>query len=312
MHDAALRYFQAVVEEGSIRRASERVCVSASAVNRQILKLEDYFGSRLFERHVDGMRVTDDGLLVLEHIRATLHDLERLKGAITGRKGIVRGTVSIFTLDSLTVHFLPKAISAFTTNHPAVQLRVTTVGPTEPVRAIANGSADLGLTFSSCSPIQTGIAVLAQIPCAVHVLVTPDHELADRPSVTLEECAPYPLIYQDESSSVDGFLGREMQVFKQVHTPTVTSNALALIRRLLLDGSGIAFYTPLGFVEELASGQLVAVPLDDDALTSLNLSLIRSSERMPTVATETMGEHLTRALSRFSSEQDWPREPAHR
>ena len=54
VHDAALRYFQAVAEEGSIRRASERVNVSPSAVNRQILKLEDFFGSPLFERHVQG------------------------------------------------------------------------------------------------------------------------------------------------------------------------------------------------------------------------------------------------------------------
>ena len=40
MHAAVLRYFEAVAKDGSIRRASERLCVSASAVNRQILKLE--------------------------------------------------------------------------------------------------------------------------------------------------------------------------------------------------------------------------------------------------------------------------------
>ena len=76
MHDAALRYFQAVAEEGSIRKSSERVNLSASAVNRQILKLEDYFGSQLYDRSVDGMRLTDDGRLVLDHIRAIFHDLE--------------------------------------------------------------------------------------------------------------------------------------------------------------------------------------------------------------------------------------------
>ena len=60
MHAAALRYFMAVAEAGSIRRAAERVDVSASAVNRQILKFEEYWGPPLFERHIDGLRLTDN------------------------------------------------------------------------------------------------------------------------------------------------------------------------------------------------------------------------------------------------------------
>ena len=69
MHAAVLRYFEAVAEDGSIRRASERLHISPSAVNRQILKIEDYFGTPLFERRPDGMRLTDAGQLVLHHAR---------------------------------------------------------------------------------------------------------------------------------------------------------------------------------------------------------------------------------------------------
>ena len=311
MHDAALRYFQAVAEEGSIRKASERVNVSASAVNRQILKLENYFGSPLFERRAEGMRATDDGRLVLDHIRTTFHDLERLKGEIAGRKGVVSGTVSIMTLDSLTVQFLPTAISSFMSKHPSVRLRVISVDPSEPVRAVAQGGADLGLTFSFRSPVRKGIVSLAQIPCALHVLVTTDHELASRPSVTLEECAAYPLIYQDDSGSVGVFLGREMEVFKQAHEPVLVSNTLALTKQLLLDGSGIAFFTRLGFIEEIESGRLVAVRLDNEVPASLQLSLIMSSERLPTVAVRTMAEHLKTALFRFSAEWEQSRGLTH-
>lgn len=309
MHDAALRYFQAVAEEGSIRKASERVNVSASAVNRQILKLEDYFGTPLFERRSDGMQVTDDGRLVLDHIRATFHGLERLKGEISAHKGIVTGTVSIMTLDSLTAQFLPRALSSFISQHPAVQLRVISVDPAEPIRAVAQGSADLGLTFNFRSPVRKGVVAIAQIPSALKVLVTPDHELASRDSVTLEDCAPYPLLYQDDSGSVGVFLGREMEVFKRSHVPVMVSNALALMKQLLLDGSGIAFYTQLAFIEELASGRLVAIPIENEVLSSLELSLIRSSERLPTVAVRTMAEHLKMELTRFSDEREWPREP---
>ena len=79
MHAAVLRYFEAVAEAGSIRRASERLHISPSAVDRQILKIEDFFGTPLFERRPNGMRLTDAGQLVLRHARETLHDFARLR-----------------------------------------------------------------------------------------------------------------------------------------------------------------------------------------------------------------------------------------
>ena len=61
--------------------------MSASAVNRQILKLEGYFGAPLFERRPAGMRLTDTGRLVLDHFRSTLRDFARLKSEISTNGG---------------------------------------------------------------------------------------------------------------------------------------------------------------------------------------------------------------------------------
>ena len=300
MHAAVLRYFEAVAEEGSIRRASERLSVSASAVNRQILKLEDYFGTPLFERRPDGMRLTENGRLVHEHFRSTLEGFARLRSEIDARQGVISGRVTILTLDSLTVHFLPEALSGFIERHPAVEVRVISDDPKTTTQAIAQGNADLGLTFSS--PLGRGVRVLGEISCAMHAIMTPDHELAGRPAVTLEECGAHPLIFQDNASSMVAFFGDDMESFKRTHQPVLTSNTLALMKRLLLRGAGIAFYTRLGFVEELASGRLVAVPLTDERLTRLRLSLIMASERSPTVAARAMADHLAAALARFAAD----------
>ena len=300
MHASVLRYFAAVAEDGSIRRASERLSVSASAVNRQILKLEAFFGTPLFERRPDGMRLTDCGRLVHEHFRATLLDFARLKSELDLRSGVISGTVTILTLDSLTVHFLPEVLSPFIAEHPAVEVRVLSDDPKTTTHAIAQGSADIGLTFHS--PHARGVRVLGEVPCAMHAFMTPDHELAIRTSVTLEECGAYPLIYQENSSSMGDFLGDEMEAFKRAHQPVLASNTLALTKRLLLRGAGVAFYTRLGFVEELAAGRLVAVPVEDERLSRLRLSLIMSAERSPTVAVRAMAEHLGAALARFAAD----------
>ena len=302
MHAAVLRYFEAVAEDGSIRRASERLHISPSAVNRQILKLEDYLGTPLFERRPDGMRLTDAGQLVLRHARDTLHDFARLRGDIDGLRGIVSGEATITTLDSLTVHFLPEEVARFIAIHPAVQIRVVASDPIEAMHSVSQGNADLGLTFFPAW--RRGITVLEDVPCPMCAIMTPDHELATRPSVTLDECGAYRLIYQDPAGTMQPFAGDEMEAFKRAHKPVALSNTQAFLKRLLLRGVGIAFYTRLGFTEELASGRLVAVPLEGERLSRLRLCLIAPSERMPTVAAQAIAEHLRRALARFASGLD--------
>ena len=305
MHAAVLRYFEAVAEEGSIRRASERLHISPSAVDRQILKLEDYFGTPLFERRPNGMRLTDAGQLVLRHSRDTLHDFARLRGDIDNLRGVVSGQVTITTLDSLTVHFLPETIARFVAAHPAVQIRVVAMDPVETMHSVAQGQADLGLTFSPAR--RRGVSLLADVPSPMCAIMAPDHELAARKSVTLDECGACRLLYQDHSGSMQPFFGAEMDAFKSAHQPVVVSNTLAVLKRLLLRGLGIAFYTRLGFTEELASGRLVAVPLEGDRLSTLRLCLIGPSDRLPTVAADAMAEHLRQALAQFGSGLDGER-----
>ncbi len=299
MHSAVLRYFEAVADEGSIRRASERLHISASAVNRQILKLEDQLGTPLFERRPNGMRLTDAGQLVLRHARDTLLDFARLRGEIENLRGIVSGHVTIATLDSPAVHLLPEAISGFVAVHPAVQIRVITCDPIEAMHAVSQGSADLGLTF--LPTWRRGVTVLEDIACPMCVIMTPDHELASRPAVTLDECASCRLIYQDPAGTMQPFVGDELELFKRAHRPVAVSNIQGVIKRLLLRGVGISFYTRLGFSEELESGSLVAVPLEGKRLSALRLCLVAPSDRMSTVAGNAMAKHLRMALASFGN-----------
>lgn len=302
MHAAVLRYFEAVAEEGSIRRASDRLHISASAVNRQILKLEDHLGTPLFERRPDGMRLTDAGQLVLRHARDTLHDFARLRGDIENLRGIVSGDVTIATLDSPAVHFLPEAVARFVALHPAVQVRVTACDPVEAMHSVSQGSADLGVTFSPAW--RRGVTLLEEIACPMCVIMKPDHELASRASVTLDECGTHRLIYQDPADTMQPFVGDELEAFKRAHKPVAVSNTQAVVKRLLLRGVGISFYTRLGFSEELASGQLVAVPLEGERLSELRLCLVAPSDRLPTVAGHAMADHLRSALASFGADLD--------
>jgi DNA-binding transcriptional LysR family regulator len=61
IHSSAIRYFDAVRRAQSIREAARQLNVASSAVNRQIIKLEEEIGEPLFHRLPSGLVLTPRG-----------------------------------------------------------------------------------------------------------------------------------------------------------------------------------------------------------------------------------------------------------
>ncbi len=77
LHSQLLRYLDEVARAGSIRKASEKLNISSSSINRQILALEDELGSPIFHRLHRQLRLTQTGEILIDHVRRTLKDLNR-------------------------------------------------------------------------------------------------------------------------------------------------------------------------------------------------------------------------------------------
>src|SRR5246500_2884231 len=72
-----LRYFVAVVEEGSLTTAAERrLHTSQPSLSRQIRDLEDQVGAELLSRSVQGVELTAAGKAFLDHARLALMQVE--------------------------------------------------------------------------------------------------------------------------------------------------------------------------------------------------------------------------------------------
>src|SRR5689334_5071810 len=108
MHAAVLRYLDQVARLGSIRRAAAVLNVASSAVNRQILKLEQELGTPLFERRRTGVRPTAAGERLLHHVRETLSEYQRTRAEIAGLSGEIRGEVRLISIRPLVDRFLPR------------------------------------------------------------------------------------------------------------------------------------------------------------------------------------------------------------
>src|SRR4051812_37671209 len=74
-----LRHFLALTEESHFGRAADRLCISQPALSASMLRLEDDFGVRLFERDSKSVRITQAGELMLVRAREMLNNADRAK-----------------------------------------------------------------------------------------------------------------------------------------------------------------------------------------------------------------------------------------
>jgi DNA-binding transcriptional LysR family regulator len=91
-HLRILSYVDEVARAGSIRKAADRLNVTASAVNRRIADLETELGAPLFDRRPRGVRLTAAGEVFVHYLRGNNGEVERMKSQIEDLKGLQPST----------------------------------------------------------------------------------------------------------------------------------------------------------------------------------------------------------------------------
>ena len=74
-----------------------------------------------------------------------------------------------------------------------------------------------------------------------------------------------------------------------------------MLKPLILSGAGVAFYTPMGFYEELKSGEVLALPISGVRNEAAQLGVIIPRTRKLPYASEVMAGYLSDRLAKFAA-----------
>src|ERR1700722_5542104 len=89
-----LRYFVAIVESGSLLKASKQIYVAQPALSHQLAKLEHEIGKPLLHRSARGVAPTPSGLALYKHAKFLLRHVEHAIYAAR-EEGEASGMVSL-------------------------------------------------------------------------------------------------------------------------------------------------------------------------------------------------------------------------
>ncbi|MFJ3965250.1 LysR family transcriptional regulator [Streptomyces sp. NPDC090036] len=150
MELAQLRYFVAVVEEGSFTRAGARLHVSQPGVSAQIAQLERELGQRLLDRSARRVTPTEAGRAVLSYARAALAAVEGVRRTAQEFSGLLRGRVALGLVPGAAGAVVDGfdvvgALGDFHDEHPGVEIALSEDTSERMLAALLRGELDLAV-----------------------------------------------------------------------------------------------------------------------------------------------------------------------
>src|ERR1700720_1861777 len=176
-----LRYFVAVVEEGSLSTAAEhRLHTSQPSLSRQIRDLEDQVGAELLSRSVQGVELTTAGKAFLDHARLALMQVEAAVEAARKQAHPVKKPFAIGFQTGQEMYWLPQAMAVLRDELKNIEIAITSDYSPDLAEALARGRLDV--TFLRVEPgYDLGYHVVDREPLIV--LMPSDHRLTAREAV---------------------------------------------------------------------------------------------------------------------------------
>jgi DNA-binding transcriptional LysR family regulator len=162
-----LRVFDAVMEERSVMRASQRVCLSQSAVSHALGRLRDVIGDELFVRTTTGMQPTVRALQMAPLVREAWKSLETAIELPKFDPGSSTRRFTVAVNDFVTMVVVPNLLGLLNREAPLINLAFRSDNSQDLIEQLDLGGIDVAVgTFSEipdrfkASPLFTSDDVL--------------------------------------------------------------------------------------------------------------------------------------------------------
>jgi DNA-binding transcriptional LysR family regulator len=232
-----LEVFHAVMEEGSISKAADRLFLTQPAISIALTKLEEMLGYSLFHRSKGHFEPRPEAYLLKQDaasaILAVEHFANRAHLVGEGRVGLIR----VGALGLTSINLLPKLVAEFTERRPLLDIHMKVLPSSQVTHMVGNGQLDIGIVETPVtSPSLSARPVLLPGVC----IMKESSPLADQKVITPQLLADQNLIGILDGNLMERQLQRLLSEAGIEYRPRIKGLMFAMVRRLVADGVGIA------------------------------------------------------------------------
>jgi DNA-binding transcriptional LysR family regulator len=265
-----LRLFLVVLEEGSLRRAAERLHISQSAITRQLQVLELDLGGRVLERTSAGVRPTNGGHALAARARLLLTDYDSTMAEV---RRLVRGEserLRIGYIASAAQEYLGPALAVLRRAYPKLKVKMLDQTPGEMIIALRQGEINLALTLHGADVLSRDFYARKLATVRSLVVLPVSHRFAAEKQVSLSQLKGETFV-RGSDDVVPGYSQRIVQFCRKYggFRPRMVAivGAAGLVESLAQSANEDAISIQPAFISHLNVPNAVMVPIADAGAT---------------------------------------------
>lgn len=267
-----IQYFLAVVTTGSFSKAADELYTTQASISKHVIALEKELGFALFDRSKRKISLTQAGETFLKHARSLNADYQAMLADLSKYKS--SPTFSIIAIPVIAQYGITSYVAQFKIAHPKLNFSLDEREAASILAALNNHQYDLAFIRDYTLDSET-YSFLKIARDQLQLLVSKNHPLAGRKSVSLAELADENFIMFDKGTLVHELTvdacrqaGFEPRIF-------YASLRVESILGLVVSNSGIAL-----MMEKIVSyhqpHDVVAIPLRETIESNLVLAWLKN------------------------------------
>lgn len=272
-----MKIFVAVYRHSNITRAAEELHLAQPSVSFAVKELEEYYGIRLFERIGRHIYPTEGGKEFYGyalHIVSLFEDMEkRIKN------WDIIGTIRIGTSITIGTHILPVLIRKFQSQLPGLKIKAVINKSSDIEQHILDNTIDIGLIETQ--PEQSDILSIPFMRDSLCAIVSYNHPLAEKESVSLAQLANYPFLMREKGGAGREILEACFSLLQISIHPIWESSSTQAIVKGVSEELGVAVLPYLLVERDIREKVVKMLPLQQPLHRDLNVIYHKSKYLTP-------------------------------
>jgi DNA-binding transcriptional LysR family regulator len=282
MHLKTIKVFCDIVQQRSFSRAADENAISQSGASQLVHQLEQRLAVKLIDRSKRPFVLTPEGEAYYEGCRGLVESYLALEDRVRTLHQQVAGRVRVASIYSVGLHLMRRHLQEFMTRYPRANVRLEYLHPHRVYQAVEGDKADLGLV--SYPRASRTIEAIHWRDEPMVLVCAPQHRLADRRSVSLEDLHGENLVSFDQDLTIRHEIDRVLQSHGvQVRVPMEFDNIETIKRAIEID-AGMGLLPEPTVTSEVASGALRAIRLETQELVRPLGIVHRRGRELPSAA----------------------------
>lgn len=300
-----LRILHAISNEGSFKKAAEKLYISQPAVSLQIQNLEKQLNIPLFYRDKRKARLTETGQLLIKYCDRILSLCEETCRALDELNTLQSGGLIIGASQTTGTYLMPRLIGVFRHKYPQIAIELQVHSTRKISWGVANGNIDLAVVGGKIpKELKNTLEIISYVEDELVLILPLSHSFSSREFLQKEDLYRLNFIALDPQSTIRNVIEKTLMqhgIDSSYFKIEMELNSIEAIKNAVNSGLGAAFVSISAITKELELGMVHWAKIDGITIKR-TLSVLLNSKRYYSNTTEIFKEEILGMLVTPSNE----------